>query len=183
MLTWHIPGYLPVNLYSELWHIQNENHIDYVIDGFICKQSINILATLAINTPCSILNKMLHLRYLAGFWICAWWYASTSEYARVGDILVFSICQGCTRFWIKRFMIDVWQYSEYAFSSEYAWVLNMLGLHMVLKWIPHHRYFTGPWLWQGYKGFCRKRPTNLIWQGSEHSSGCEYTSALNIQGS
>ena len=40
-------------------------------------------------------------------------------------------------------MIDVGQYSEYALDSEYARVLNMLGLHMVLNKILHGKYLTG----------------------------------------
>ena len=37
-------------------------------------------------------------------------------------------------------MIDVWQYCEYAFGSEYARVLNMLRLHMILNKIRYNRY-------------------------------------------
>ena len=62
---------------------------------------------------------MHHLRY--------------SEYTRVVNILRFWICQGYTRFWIKYFMIDIWQYYEYALYSEYARILNMLRLLMVLN--------------------------------------------------
>ena len=40
-------------------------------------------------------------------------------------------------------MIDVGQYSEYALDSEYARVLNMLGLHMVLNKILHRKYLAG----------------------------------------
>ena len=39
-------------------------------------------------------------------------------------------------------MIDVWQYYEYAFDSEYATVLNMLGSRMILNRILHNRYLT-----------------------------------------
>ena len=56
-----------------------------------------------------------------------------SEYTRVVKILGFWICQGCTRFWIQLFMIDIWHYYEYALYSEYARVLNMLRLLMVLS--------------------------------------------------
>ena len=69
-----------------------------------------------------------------------------SEYTRVLNILDFWICHGYTRFWIKYFVIDVWQYSEYALDSEYATVLNMLGLHQVVNKIFHHRYLTGFWI-------------------------------------
>ena len=55
-------------------------------------------------------------------------------------------------------MIDVWYHSEYALDSEYAKVLNMLGLHMILNSILHH-----------------------IWKGSEYASYSEY--ATSTQGS
>ena len=61
-------------------------------------------------------------------------------------MLGFWICQGYTRFWIKYFMIDVWQYSKYALDSEYSRVLDMLGLHMILNKILHHRYLAGFWI-------------------------------------
>ena len=56
-----------------------------------------------------------------------------SKYTRVVNILGFWICQGCSRFSIKYFMIDIWQYYEYAFYSEYVRVLNMLRLLVVLN--------------------------------------------------
>ena len=48
-------------------------------------------------------------------------------------MLGFWICQGYTRFWIKYFVIDIWQYYEYPLYSKYARFLNMLRLLMVLK--------------------------------------------------
>ena len=36
-------------------------------------------------------------------------------------------------------MIDIWQYYEYVFDSEYVTVLNMLGSHMILNKILHNR--------------------------------------------
>ena len=42
-------------------------------------------------------------------------------------------------------MIDVWQYYEYALDPEYAWILNMLELHMALNKLLHNRYLTGFW--------------------------------------
>ena len=56
-------------------------------------------------------------------------------------------------------MIDVWQYYEYTLDSEYAKVLNILGLHLVLNKILHKD----------------------IWQGSEYASSSENVSV--IQGS
>ena len=40
-------------------------------------------------------------------------------------------------------MIDAGQYYAYAFDSEYARVLNMLGSHMIMNKILHNRYLTG----------------------------------------
>ena len=39
-------------------------------------------------------------------------------------------------------MIDVGQYYEYAFDSEYARVLNMPGSHIILNKILHNRYLA-----------------------------------------
>ena len=44
---------------------------------------------------------------------------------------------------MKYFMIDLWQYSEYALDSEYDTVLNMLGLRKVVNNIFHHICLTG----------------------------------------
>ena len=62
------------------------------------------------------------------------------------NILGIWICQGYTRFWIKYFVIDVWQYSEYALDSEYGTVLNKLGSHKVVSKIFYHKYLTGFWI-------------------------------------
>ena len=70
------------------------------------------------------------------------------EYTRVVSILGFWICQGYTRFWIKYFMIDIWQYYEYALYSKYARVLNMLRLLMVLS------KFTIIDIWHGSEYAC-----------------------------
>ena len=44
-----------------------------------------------------------------------------------------------------RYIIDIltWQDSKYSSGSYYAMVLNMLGLHKVLKKILHHKCLTG----------------------------------------
>ena len=121
---------------------------------------------------------MLQLRYRQGSQC-----ALISEYTRVVNILGFWICQGYTRFWIKLFMIDVWQYCEYNLDSEYVRVFNMLELHMVLNKILHNRYLTEFWicleLWicQCYTGSCRKRPIAHVWQSFEYSSGSHYARA------
>ena len=49
-----------------------------------------------------VLNKLFRDRCLAIFWIC----------------LGFWICWGHTRLWIKFSIINIWQGSEYASSSE-----------------------------------------------------------------
>ena len=58
----------------------------------------------------------------------------------------FWICQGYTRFWIRNFLIDVLQYSEYVLDSEYATVLNLLGLHKAVNKIFYQRCLTGFWI-------------------------------------
>ena len=62
------------------------------------------------------------------------------------NILGIWICQGYARFWIKYFVIDVWQYSGNALDSDYASVLNKLGSHRVVNKISHHKYLTGFWI-------------------------------------
>ena len=74
---------------------------------------------------------MLHVRYLAGFWICFDFKIKQScEYTR--DLNMSGLH---TRFWIKYFIIDVWQYYGYALDSkmfdsimDMPWILNMPGL-------------------------------------------------------
>ena len=123
---------------------------------------------------------MLSLRYSTGLWICFDF--------RVVNILLFWICQGYTRFSIKYFMIAVWQYCEYALDSEYARVLNMLGLYMVPNKILHNIYLPGFWMclefWtcQCYLGFCRKRPIIHVWQSFDYSSGSQYARAWVCMG-
>ena len=48
------------------------------------------------------------------------------------NIQGFWINQGYTGFWIKYFMIEVWQCYEYALDYEFAKVLNMLGLESII---------------------------------------------------
>ena len=117
---------------------------------------------------------MLHLRYSAGFWICFdFRIYQSSEYTG------FLKMAGYTRFWIKCFVIDVWQYSEYVLDSEYSTVLNMLGSNKVVNKIFHHKYFTGFWIcfefWkhQFYTEFCRKQPVIHVWQVSDYSLGSQ----------
>ena len=65
-------------------------------------------------------------------------YVSISEYTRVLNKLGFWICQGYTWFWIKYFVIDVWQY------SENAMFLNMLGSRKVVNKIFHINIWQDP---------------------------------------
>ena len=66
--------------------------------------------------------------------------------------------------------VCVWHFDEYVLVSEYAMVLNMLELHMVLNKILHNRYLTGFWIClefricQCYTGFCRKLSIIHVWQ-------------------
>ena len=83
-----------------------------------------------------------------------------------------SKCYICIGFWIKYFIIyfpgfikkqciiDVWQSSEYSSGSEYTRILNMPGLHKILKTC------------------C----TLDAWQDPEYSSGSEYGRVLNMPG-
>ena len=83
------------------------------------------------------------------------------------NILGFWICQGCKRFWIECFVIDVRWYSEYAIF------LNMLVLQKFVNKVFHHRYLTRfwiclvLWIYQCYTGLCRKHPVIHVWQLSE----------------
>ena len=85
-------------------------------------------------------------------------------------------------------MIDVWRYYKYALDSEYARVLNMQGLHIVLNKILHNRYLTGFWIclefWtcQSYVGFCKKRHMIYVLQSFEYSSGSPYDRASIYKG-
>ena len=63
-------------------------------------------------------------------------------------------------FWRKPNIIDAWQTSEYSPSSEYTKVLNMIGLHKVLK----------------------KCCIIDDWQDFQYSRGSEYASVLNRPG-
>ena len=107
-------------------------------------------------------------------------------------------------------MIDVWQYFVYAFGSEYARVLNMLRLHMILNKIRHNRYEYASvthgsieenvynvsgvckcYICKGFwikhfiiymPWFITKRYIMDAWQGSEYFSGSEFTRILNMAG-
>ena len=64
--------------------------------------------------------------------------------------------QGYARFWIKYFMIDVWQYYEYALYSECVKVLNMLGLRSIIHVWQNFEYssglqYAGVWIYKGYE--------------------------------
>ena len=102
-------------------------------------------------------------------------------------MLGFWICQGYTRFWIKYYVIDVWQYSEYALGSEYATVLNMLGSHKIGNNIFHHKYLTGFWIcfefwkYQCYTEFSRKAShTCLTGFWVLNIQGLEYKRVMNM---
>ena len=74
-------------------------------------------------------KKKLHHRCLTGFWIfLRFWIYQDSKYARV------------TQDSWKMLLIDAWQDSEYSSGSKYGRVLNMPGLHKVLKKAHHYRY-------------------------------------------
>ena len=72
-------------------------------------------------------------------------------------------------------MIDVWQYFEYAFDSEYAAVLNMLGSRMILN-----RIFIID-IWQGLDYASSSEYANVtqgsIENGPSNSTGSQYARA------
>ena len=107
-------------------------------------------------------------------------------------------------------MIDVWQYYECAFDSEYTRVLNMLGSQMILNKILHNRYLAGFgiclefwiiqlhhrsltgfwiflrfWIYQDSKyarlhKFLKKCCNIVAWQDSKYSSCSECGRVLNM---
>ena len=109
-------------------------------------------------------------------------------------------------------MIDVWQYYECAFDSEYTRVLNMLGSQMILNKILHNRYLAGFgiclefwiiqlhhrsltgfwiflrfWIYQDSKYAkvtqdCWQMLHIDAWQDSEYSLGSKYGRVLNMSG-
>ena len=95
-----------------------------------------------------VLNKILHWIYFAEFWIYRGFkICQGSEYIRVLSLSCF----------IKKTLhhIDVWESSEYSSGSACTRVLNLPGLHKVLKKTLHHRCLTGFqiylrfWTWHG----------------------------------
>ena len=76
-------------------------------------------------------------------------YVLISEYTRVLNIPEFWMCQGYKRFWIKDFVIDVWQYSESVLDPEYEY--------------------------SEYTKLCIKFSILDIWLGFEYALGSEYT--------
>ena len=125
---------------------------------------------------------MSNLRHTAEFWICFdFRIYQSSEYTSVLNM------SGFTRFWIKYFVIDVWQYSEYALDSEYATVLNMLGSHKVVNKIFHHKYLTGFWIclefwkYQCYPSYMFDRFLSIPW--ALNLVGLKYTWSWICQGS
>ena len=77
------------------------------------------------------------------------------------------MCYIYTGFLIKCSILDIRQGSEYAFISEYARVLNLIGF----------------WISQGYTRFWIKYFVIDVWQYSEYALGSEYATVLNILGS
>ena len=110
---------------------------------------------------------MLHLRYSAEFWICFNFRIYQSyEYTRVKEYRV-----------TQKFLNKI--FHENSLNFEYGRVLNMLGWHMVLNKVLHHRCLTllcvclEFWIYQIYH-ICRKRSIIHVWRGSEYSSGFQH---------
>ena len=97
-----------------------------------------------------VLNKIFCDRCLAVFWICFWfWICHGSKYAGATFSIIdiwqdseYASSSENTQFCRKQPVIHVWQVSEYSLDSQSyrAWiymVVNMPRLHMVL----HKLYF------------------------------------------
>ena len=66
------------------------------------------------------------------------------------------ICYSYKRFWIKYFIVYIWQGSEYIAILNHARVLNILGFWICqdsLKKTLHHRYLTG---FKMFLRFCKR---------------------------
>ena len=115
------------------------------------------------------------------------WFQNIPEFENIRVLNMSYICRLSYKY-VTYFMIDVWQYSEYAFDSEYARVPNVLGLHKILNKILHHRYFTELslclefWICQCYTELCGKQPIINVWLGFEYSSGSQYATAWICKG-
>ena len=107
---------------------------------------------------------MSNLRYSTWFWICFDFRTyHSSEYTRV-----FWICRVYTSFWIKYFVIDVRQYSEYVLDSEYCH--SSKYARVTNLWIT----FSIIDIWHVIH----------VWQVSENSLGSQYvkyTRVVNIR--
>ena len=73
------------------------------------------------------------------------------------------ICYSYKGFWIKFFIVYIWQGSEYTTVSKYAKVLDILGF-----WI--------------CRDSLKKRYIIYAWHDSEYSSGSEHGRVLNMPG-
>ena len=120
-----------------------------------------------------VLNKILHRIYLTGFWIYhGLRICQGSEYIRVLIMSGF----------IKKtlYHIDAWQGSDYSWGSAYTRVLNMTGLHKLLKKWLHHRCLTGfqmfLWFWT-----CHGSKYSRVTQSSEQNAPLKISDrVLNI---
>ena len=87
----------------------------------------------------------------------------SSEYAKVLNLSGVQICYSYIGFWIKNFMVYIWQSCEYVTVSKYAKVLDILGF----------------WICQG---LLRTRYIIYASQDSDNSLGSEYVRVLNMSG-
>ena len=85
------------------------------------------------------------------------------SYAKVLNLSGVQVCYSEKGFWIKFFIVCIWQGSKYTTVSKYAKVLNILGF-----WI--------------CRGSLKKRYIIHAWQDSEYSSVSENGRVLNMPG-
>ena len=85
------------------------------------------------------------------------------SYAKVLNLPRVQICYTDKGFWIKHFIVYIWQSSEYTTVLKYVKFLDILGF-----WI--------------CRGSLRKSSIIYTWQDSEFSSGSEFCRVLNMPG-
>ena len=85
------------------------------------------------------------------------------SYAKVLNLSGVQICYSYKGFWIKYFMVYIWQGSEYPLISKYAKVVDILAF-----WI--------------CRGLLRKSYIIYAWQDSKYFSCSEYGRVLNMPG-
>ena len=124
-----------------------------------------------------VLNKMPHLRYSAGFWICFdFRIYQISEYTK-GSEYVRAVHKVLNKIDLDRCLAVFWTCLWFCIchGSKYN-SYTRLRIKVVNKTF-EHRYLTGLWIclefwiYQCCTGFCRKQPVIHFCQASEYSLG------------